>query len=96
MKRIKLMLLSLSVLAVVGGALAFTAKTGPFYCTAPTVEGVSCENITDGCPAFNQLKETTGAFICTTTSTLVASRPCNFANGNVIPCTTTSAQLVKE
>ena len=43
MKRVKLMLLSLSILAVVGGALAFTAKNAPFYCTAPTilVEGVT-------------------------------------------------------
>jgi len=36
MKKIKIMLLSLALLAVVGGALAFKAKMGPFtFCTAP-------------------------------------------------------------
>jgi len=94
MKRIKLMLLSLKILAVIGGALAFTAKTGPSYCTTSTVDGISCENLS--CPIFNRLKETSGNFLCTTTSTFVASRPCRFANGNVLPCATTSAQLTIE
>jgi len=36
MKKVKIMLLSLALLAVVGGALAFKAKMGPFtFCTAP-------------------------------------------------------------
>jgi hypothetical protein len=39
MKRIKIMLLSLALFAVVGGALAFKARFLQLYCTAPTIGG---------------------------------------------------------
>jgi len=41
MKRIKLMLLSLSLFAVVGGALAFKARFNTDFCTTATIPGVS-------------------------------------------------------
>jgi hypothetical protein len=39
MKKVKIMLLSLVLLAVVGGALAFKARFIQLYCTAPTIGG---------------------------------------------------------
>jgi hypothetical protein len=48
MKKVKLMLLSLSVLAVAGGALAFKVKQDLSYCTAPTVIGIPCKEL--ACP----------------------------------------------
>ena len=67
MKRIKMMLLSLALFAVVGGALAFKAKFRTDYCTAPLQANGTCGI---ACPALTA-STTIGAqqqpFICTTT-----------------------------
>jgi hypothetical protein len=78
MKKIKLMLVSLSVLAVVGGALAFSAKSGSFYCTANTILDAH-NNVT--CPAAcpNKAKIKIGAAsdnVCTTTLGTDPLNPC--------------------
>jgi hypothetical protein len=49
MKKLKYMLLSLALIAVVGGALAFKAKFSTTYCTAPVNTDGSCPA---ACPAF--------------------------------------------
>ena len=62
-----MMLLSLALFAVVGGALAFKAKFRTEYCTAPTQANGTC-GVT--CPALT-ISTTFGAdqqpFLCTTT-----------------------------
>lgn len=55
MRKIKIMLMSLLVLAVVGGALAFKAKFQKIYCTAPVPASGSCLNVK--CP--NVVESTT-------------------------------------
>jgi hypothetical protein len=67
MKKVKLMLVSLSVLAVVGGALAFTAKSGTQFCSTLADQSSVCANFT--CPNLAKIKATTDAvFICTAQS----------------------------
>jgi hypothetical protein len=90
MKKVKLMLLSLSVLAVVGGALAFTAKQTFRYCTAPTVSGQQCKNI--ACPTENARITTVDPtiFVCTA-ATIGGSQPCSGVN-----CETTSVGIKVE
>lgn len=84
MKKVKLMLLSLSILAVVGGALAFTAKTGTTYCTADVDSNGNCPAI---CPLPGKLSPViTTKFVCTTTSVGTAADPCNQVNGPAPAC----------
>jgi hypothetical protein len=67
MKRIKFMLTSLALFAVVGGALAFKARFATSYCTAPTVANQACNIQT--CPNLVVNSTTVGAnaaFVCTT------------------------------
>ena len=63
MKKVKLMLLSLSVLAVVGGTLAFTAKTGAMICTAPVDSQGHCPTYCD--IALKKSNTNPGEFMCT-------------------------------
>jgi len=64
MKRLKMMLLSLALFAVVGGALAFKARYQKQYCTAPVQQGgtcgVACPDIT------NSTTDGASQFFCTT------------------------------
>ena len=67
MKKLKVMLLSFALVAVVGGALAFNAKKGSSYCTAATnTSGAFCPT-TKSCPTLITAKKivSTGTFICT-------------------------------
>jgi len=69
MKKVKLMLVSLSVLAVVGGALAFTSntsKSGSLFCTIDYVSG----GLPAFCPTPARLKNPVG-------SELIATAPTN-------------------
>jgi hypothetical protein len=70
MKKVKIMLLSLLVLAVVGGAMAFNARTTTKFCTiAPNQDG-SCPTSPASCPitATTQKVTTgTGLTVCYTT-----------------------------
>ena len=88
MKKIKIMLMSLALLAVVGGALAWKAKVGGTltYCTAPTNASGPV------CPQFCEALITTGAihnqaaFVCTTDATTTV----NPGGGpDIYTCTTT-------
>jgi hypothetical protein len=73
MKKVKLMLVSLSVLAVVGAALAFKAKDTGEFCTAPlNQDGKTCPQ---NCPNDRFLTLGQGDFICTQTT-----------NGTAEPC----------
>ena len=84
MKKIKLMLLSLSILAVVGGALAFTLKDSDEYCTAPTilVNGVTTYSTT--CSVVGKIKIGLGTDNIATTT-----KPTNGCASNT-PCFTTN------
>jgi hypothetical protein len=67
MKKIKLMLLSLALFAVVGAALAFKAKYAVTYCTTLAQSGVACKDLT--CPNRAAASTTIGGvgnFVCTT------------------------------
>jgi hypothetical protein len=80
MKKIKIMLLSLALFAVVGAALAFKAKFSVKYCTTAVVNGVCPANAS--CPNLIVNKTTTtiaadGVVYCTTT-------PTTFDNGTEI------------
>jgi len=68
MKRVKLMLTAITVLAVVGGALAFSAKkfTASVYCTTSDAGPIAG---TDDCKLIQQLTYTpnsNGSSYCTT------------------------------
>ena len=83
MKRVKLMLLSLTLVAVVGGALAFKAKSGQRFCTTFAQQfspggAYTCVDpnpapgviATLTCPTLLQGSTTggsTGNYVCTTT-----------------------------
>jgi hypothetical protein len=75
MKKIKIMLLSLSILAVVGGALAFTVKIGNPFCVATTTSSTTCP--TD-CPDLAKIKTTTdpNVYLCTTTTSGIPGSEC--------------------
>lgn len=66
MKKIKFMLLSLALFAVVGGIFAFKARFGKLYCTAPVQAngtcGVACPTLT------NSTTQDATEFFCTTTA----------------------------
>jgi len=67
MKKVKIMLLSLLVLAVAGGAMAFNAKFSNSFCTIATVNGV-CPTNPSSCPIVKKVKLTTaiGTPVCYT------------------------------
>jgi hypothetical protein len=96
MKKVKLMLLSLSVLAVVAGALAFTAKGNLKFCTA-AIEGSSpfCNK---ACPTYVTTLTTVApnTFICTAPTSNNSDFPCkvggNPLNGD-ISCGTNSSHV---
>lgn len=78
MKKVKLMLLSLSILAVVGGALAFAAKTGIQFCIAPTIldsnGNITCPSF---CPNLGKLKSgPVTSNVCTTITSGDPENPC--------------------
>ena len=62
MKKVKIMLLSLALIAVVGGALAFKSKLGSTFCTAPAYGSSStqfyCDFDTDPNPNVTVLTTT--------------------------------------
>ena len=93
MNRLKVMLLSLALFAVLGGALAFKAKFQTHYCSAPTQQNFACAALT--CPNFtvSTTRLATGDFFCTTPA---PNDECTYLDGSVIKsitCTTTSTKL---
>ena len=88
MKKLKFMLLSFAMVAVVGGALAFKAKYSTSYCTGVVPASGICLNA--ACPNLVIHKTTAGGvapFVCTTTPVAGA------CNGD---CTTTSTKLIAD
>ncbi|NII25841.1 hypothetical protein HB364_12150 [Pseudoflavitalea sp. X16] len=79
MKRIKFMLLSLSLVAVVGGALAFKAKYTTAYCVAALPAVGTCGQANKFCPNKIDFQTTTetGDFVCTTTPDAAGNCPAN-------------------
>jgi hypothetical protein len=61
MKRVKMMLTAVAIFAVVGGALAFKAKSNTHYCTAALVN--------EQCPIDNLCPNNFGTGKATTTGT---------------------------
>jgi hypothetical protein len=88
MKKVKMMLLSLALFAVVGAALAFKAKFQIDYCT--TNVDVTADNTGIFCPVHVVSKPTIdpqAPFVATTT----------YANNCVgLKCTTTSTRLTPD
>jgi hypothetical protein len=75
MKKVKIMLLSLALFAVVGGALAFKAKFDKTWCFAPTYgNGFTCTTLDGAAVTTTQCEgiaitfknDATGIFSCTT------------------------------
>ena len=92
MKKVKLMLLSLTVLATVGGALAFSVKGPQRFCTAATVNN-SCVNV--ACPNDRTgIQNGTQPFICTTPTSGIVATPCKNAAGTTLPCNATSVRIL--
>jgi hypothetical protein len=67
MKKVKLMIVSLSILAVVSGALAFKVKQGDTFCAAVATSSTSCPV---NCPDLKSITDPAAAadFVCTTPS----------------------------
>jgi hypothetical protein len=93
MKKMKIMLLSFALLAIVGGALAFRAKTTIAYCTAEVEEsGPACKinSVNKACP--NRIFLTTAAgtprFTYCYTTPVAGRTDCLDASGNQLLCTT--------
>lgn len=88
MKKIKMMLMSLALLAVVGGALAFKAKFNAKFCTTAAVLNAQnvkvCPNAPSYCPNLLQASTTTtqneDAIYCTTTPIVVNNQSTCFVD----------------
>ena len=85
MKKVKIMLLSLALFAVVGAALAFKAKFNVKYCTTATVQiaGVWKCPVSGKCPNLLINSTTTVDVVpifCTTTPVVVAGQSTCFTN----------------
>ncbi|NII25836.1 hypothetical protein HB364_12125 [Pseudoflavitalea sp. X16] len=90
MKKIKFMLLSLSLVAVVGGALAFKAKFDGSYCVAGLPAVGTCGQVGKFCPNeidFVTMTNAGGDFFCTTTPDANGNCPAN------LRCTNTSTKF---
>jgi hypothetical protein len=81
MKKVKIMLFSLALFAVVGGALAFKAKVNKNYCTA-VWDGNNCART---CPNFEGNSTTLDAtnLVCTV---LAPNTQCTISPGVTVDC----------
>jgi hypothetical protein len=93
MKKVKIMLLSLALFAVVGGALAFKAKFSNKYCVTFTIKNAqgqpACDLVNPQACAFQDAVTTTagvGLRLCTTATNGNAAAPCT----GITTCTTLS------
>jgi hypothetical protein len=102
MKKIKFMLLSLALIAVVGGALGFKARFHDSFCTAPAVDNGSgvftCQipgQATLSCPnpvsaSTTQTPAGNLDIVCTTTPDAILG--CGDA-ANTVTCLTTTVNI---
>ena len=85
MKKVKFMLLSLALVAVVGAALAFKVRYSGTYCTAPVPGSpLTCTNI--ACPnaaASTTTFDTQVPFVCTV---IMGMNGCQDAGGRDLQC----------
>jgi len=97
MKKMKIMLLSFALLAIVGGALAFKAMGAIAYCTADPEAGNACivsgQSTNKACPnrtfLTNQLGGNGNRFTYCYTTPLAGRQDCKDAAGvNDLLCTT--------
>lgn len=86
MKNVKMMLLSLALFAVVGGALAFKAKFTTDYCI--TTVGVGANNTGINCPSH-----TVSTIDLSGQANFVATTTYNGVSCVGFKCTTTSTRL---
>lgn len=95
MKKVKLMLLSLSIFAVVGGALAFTVKDLDRVCTAKVNSNGSCPQF---CPTPKNLAtlNPTGAFVCTAPTVIGGIDECHTVATQTAQCVAASIQSTVE
>ncbi len=98
MKKIKIMLLSLALFAIVGGALAFKAKFDVDYCTTVTNSSFICTNGSGGVrkcpnPMFDKVPSAQSGFpfYCYT----ITNNP-NLCNSNTNCQTTISTKFVND
>jgi len=88
------MLLSLSILAVVGGALAFTVKSGTRFCTALPVSN-ACTNVV--CPTGTPLQAGgVGEYLCTAPTIIGGFDECHVTQQQPVQCGSTSANSAIE
>jgi hypothetical protein len=95
MKKIKIMLLSLALFAVVGGALAFKAKFNTKFCTAAYVQGGSKPST---CPNLVVRSTTQGAsqtYWTTTPIVVNQASTCIDAGGTAIGCDLTTSLIAE-
>jgi hypothetical protein len=97
MKRVKLMLLSFSVLAVVAGALAFNAKGTTDMCYAATVAGPNYCGTTlspKSCPTRTTKGDfKSGAtFVCTAPTSGNSNSPCTNVNCDITSYESTTTE----
>lgn len=89
MKRVKIMLMSLTLLAIVGGALAFKAKfqAEPYCTTYTTSIGSNHGNLTS-CPSIDDWSTTDviDDFVTTYYTTLPDGGDCKKANNLPVAC----------
>lgn len=95
----KIMLLSFALLAIVGGALAFKAKSLPFYCTAAVESNGTCliSGAQKACP--NHILYTTAAgstrFTYCYTTPVATRNDCKNAAGTAdLLCTTPTTSFI--
>jgi len=91
MKKVKLMLLSFTVLATVGGVLAFNVKGPLRFCTAATVNN-SCINVFCANDKTGSL-HSGSPWMCTTPTSGLIFNPCKNSSGTTLPCNTASVQI---
>jgi hypothetical protein len=85
MKRVKIMLMSICLVAVAGGVLAFKARNIQRFCVTATINGGECPNL---CPNIaNIITAAAGAnIVCTAPPVVVGpngQRSCTFLQGGV-------------
>lgn len=88
MKKVRLMLLSFTVLATVGAALAFNANGLVRFCTAAIVNN-SCINVFCANDRTGNHDSTFGLWMCTTPTSGNVTNPCP----PTVPCNTASAKI---
>lgn len=95
MKKVKLMLLSFCVLAIVAGALAFKSKGNLKFCYA-AVETSSpfcgTEQSPKACPNYTSRGASGSTFLCTTPTTGNIGSECSNVNCSTISVQTTTTE----